>query len=118
MEEKYEESKNSFKKEDNNLAALTHILGLFSGWLGPLIILLATKEESVKNHSRVALNWQISFLIYGLVSALLALILIGFFLLPVLFILDIVFCIIAAIKANRGELWQYPLSIPFLKVKK
>lgn len=105
-------------KENNTLPILTHVLGLLTGWLGPLIILLATSEEPAKNHARMALNWQLSFVIYALVSTLLALIFVGFFLLIAISILDVVFCIMAAVKAERGELWKYPITIPFLKVQK
>ncbi len=104
-------------QSNNTLPILTHVLGLLTGWLGPLIILLATSEEPVKNHARMALNWQLSFLIYALVSGLLALVFVGFFLLIAVSILDLVFCIMAAVKAERGELWKYPVTIPFLKVK-
>lgn len=104
-------------KESSTLPILAHILGLLTGWLGPLIILLATNEEPAKNHARMALNWQLSFVIYALVSALLALIFVGFVLLIAISILDTVFCIIAAVKAERGELWKYPVTIPFLKVQ-
>lgn len=102
---------------DNTLPVLAHILGLFTGWLGPLIILLVTKEERVKNHARMALNWQLSFIIYSIVSGILILAFIGFVLLGVIFVLDVIFCIMAAVKAGRGELWKYPLTIPFLKAK-
>ncbi|MFU8796701.1 MAG: DUF4870 domain-containing protein [Dehalococcoidia bacterium] len=37
--------------------------------------------------------------------------------LVVLGVLDLIFCIMAAVKASRGELWKYPLSIPFLKAR-
>ena len=104
-------------KGNNTLPILTHILGLLTGWLGPLIILLATSEEPARNHARMALNWQLSFVIYAGVSAVLALVVVGFFLLIAVSILDLVFCIMAAVKAERGELWKYPVTIPFLKVK-
>jgi len=101
----------------NSLPVLAHILGIFTSWLGPLIILLATGEERIKNHARTALNWQLSFIIYSIVSGVLTIVFVGFVLLGVLFVLDLVFCIMAAVKASRGELWKYPLTIPFLKAK-
>lgn len=103
------------KHKNNTLPVLTHILGLFTGWLAPLIILLVASEEPVKNHARMALNWQISLLIYAVVSGVLVLIIVGFFLLVAVFVLNVIFCIMAAVKAGRGELWEYPLAIPFLK---
>jgi uncharacterized Tic20 family protein len=101
--------------KNKGLNILTHILGYLTTWLGPLIILLITKEKDVKEHAKKALNWQISLTIYAIISGILMIVLIGFLLLIVIGILDLIFCIIAAIKASNNELWDYPLAIPFLK---
>lgn len=103
---------------DNTLGILSHLLGLFTGFLGPLIIFLVAEDKAGKNHSRYALNWQFSFLIYSIAGAILSMIVIGFFVLGVAWILNIIFCIVATVKASKGELWGYPLSIPFFKIKK
>jgi uncharacterized Tic20 family protein len=93
-------------------AQLTHILGLFTGFLGPLIIYLVMKEEPfVEQHAKEALNFQITVLLAGVVAGLLSLILIGLLLLPVIFIVDIVFCIQQTMKAGQGEPSEYPVSI-------
>lgn len=102
-------------QNDNTLKVVTHILGFFTGFLGPLIILLVTKEENLKTHAKKALNWQISFFIYAIVSFILFIVLIGFLLIFAFIIMDVVFCIMAAVKAGRDESWNYPLAIPFLK---
>lgn len=49
--------------EQNLLGAVAHFLGLFSGFLGPLIMLLVVKDEVGKKHVKNALNWQFSLLI-------------------------------------------------------
>ena len=120
------------KSDDLTLAVLAHVLGLFVGFLGPLIILLVSKSKPVKEHARNALNWQISVMIYCVVSVILLfvlvgflllisvyianfIVLVGFLLLVALCIANFIFCIIAAVKAGNGETWKYPLSIPFLK---
>ena len=113
------------KKQDNNIPTLVHILGLFTGFLGPLIILLVSKEKIDKNHAKYVLNWQFSFMIYMtlvlVITIPLIFVLVGLILLPILMmiliILNYVFGIMAAVKANKGKLWKYPMSIPFLKVK-
>jgi len=104
------------KDSNNTLAALAHILGIFIGLWGPLIILLASKDENVKKHAKNALNWQLSSIIYYIVSFILMLILVGFLLLFAIYIVNIIFSIIAAVKASEGETWKYPVSIPFFKV--
>ena len=65
-------------------------------------------------HGKNAVNWLISFILYAAISGALCFVLIGFVLLPVVLILNIVFPIIAAMKANEGRVWKYPLAIPFL----
>ena len=103
------------KKNDTTLPVLTHILGWLTGFLGPLIILVATEDNNAKNHARMALNWQFSYLIYVLISIPLMFVLIGFLSLFALIIMNIVFCIIAAVKAGDDVLYKYPVSIPFFR---
>tara|TARA_Y100000310_G_scaffold159115_1_gene158591 strand:- start:10126 stop:10269 length:144 start_codon:yes stop_codon:yes gene_type:complete len=43
--------------------------------------------------------------------------LIGFFLIFVLIFLNLIFTIIAAVKAGDHKLWKYPMAMPFFKVK-
>lgn len=102
--------------DNKTLTILTHVLGLFTWFIGPLIVLLVSKDEEIKKHAKNALNWEISFLIYLVISSILMVVLIGFLLAGVLVVLNIVFCIMAAVKAKEGMLWKYPLTIPFLKV--
>ncbi len=75
------------------------------------------KEETpaLDAHGKMVVNWLISSVIYFAVSAVLSIILIGFLGLIALGIMSIVFPIIGGIKANNGELWEYPLTIKFLK---
>ncbi len=105
------------KRQDNTLPVLTHILGWFTGFLGPLIVLLASDDKYVKNHARLSLNWQFSLIIYFIISLVLMLFLIGFFLIFVLIFLNLIFTIIAAVKAGDHKLWKYPMAMPFFKVK-
>src|SRR5437764_10315688 len=65
--------------------------------LGPLIVWLLKRDESpeIDAHGKEALNFQISMLIYNLVAAVFCLVLIGFFFLAVLWVLNAVFVIIA-----------------------
>lgn len=97
------------------MVILPHILGLLTWIVGPLITLLASDNKDLKEHSKKALNWQISLTIYSIVSGILMIILIGFLFLMILGLLNLVFCILAAVKAADGELWDYPLTINFLK---
>lgn len=87
------------------------------GIVAPIVIWQTQKDEmpEIDAHGKNAVNWIISFIIYMIVSAILCLVFIGFVLLPIVLVLNVVFPIIAAVKANEGEVWKYPLSIPFFK---
>jgi len=101
-----------------HLSALCGFIGIPLGSvLGPLIIWLIKREEHpfIDAQGKEALNFQISMVIYGAVSALLIFVLIGFLLLFALLVLDVVCTIMAAVKANDGVSFRYPLTIRFLK---
>jgi len=53
-------------------------------------------------------------LIYSVISGILCLVLIGFALLAILHVLNVVFVIIASIRASEGNFYRYPLTIRFL----
>lgn len=88
-----------------------------AGLIAPIIIWQVKKAElpEIDAHGKVVVNWLISAFIYGVISVVLSMILIGIPLLFVLCVLSVVFPIIGGIKANEGEVWRYPLAIPILK---
>ncbi len=104
-------------KDARMWAMLCHLLGLFTCFIGPLIVWLIKKEEDpfINNQGKEALNFQITVAIASVVSALLAVICIGIILGMVVAVADLVFCIVAAVKANSGEAYRYPVSIRFIK---
>ena len=93
------------------------IIPFFGNIIGPLVIWLIKKEESplVDDQGKESLNFQISFTIYCLVSLLLSIIVIGIVFLIALGIMFFVLVIIAAVKANDGEKFRYPLTIRLVK---
>ena len=102
------------------LLHLSQLTSFISGGLGiiaPIVMWVIAKDKSplVDAHGKNVMNWLISALIYGLISLVLIIVGIGILLLIALVILDIVFAIIGALKANEGVVWKYPLSIPFFK---
>jgi uncharacterized Tic20 family protein len=104
-------------KDARTWAMLCHLLAIFTGFLAPLIIWLIKKDEEafVNDHGKEALNFQITVAIAMVVSWLLMVAVIGCFLMPAVWIVDIVFCILASIKANSGQAYRYPVSIRFIK---
>jgi len=104
-------------------AMLLH-LSVFAGYFVPVLGLLApiliwqikkSEMPELDAHGKMVINFLISMIIYSIVSIVLMFVVIGIFLLIALSIVGIVFPIIGGIKANNGELWKYPLVIPFLK---
>jgi uncharacterized Tic20 family protein len=57
------------------------------------------------------LNFQLSMLLYNIVAGVLCLVLIGFVLLAVLHILNVVFVIVAALKTSEGQMYRYPFTL-------
>jgi|AntDeeMinimDraft_6_1070357.scaffolds.fasta_scaffold04103_4 hypothetical protein len=101
-------------EQDTGLAIVAHIAGFVTSILGPLLIYLLADDEFAKRNAANALNWQIMVVIYGTIAGALALLVIGFALIPVLLLLNLVFCVIAAIKASNGETWSYPITYDFV----
>ena len=95
------------------MAMLCHLLAIFTGFLGPLIIYLINgdKDPFVRHHAAESLNFQITVAIALFVSAILILVLIGLLLFPVIWIGALVFEIIGAVRASKGEWWRYPINI-------
>src|SRR5574340_957366 len=98
---------------------LSALAGLVTGLgfiLGPLIVWLIKKDlfPFVDDQGKESLNFQISMFIYGIVAAILIVVLIGFVLLPLVGLFDIIMVIVAAIAASNGQTFRYPMTIRFL----
>ena len=101
-----------------HLSALAAFLGIpFGHLLGPLVVWLVKKNEYpfVDEQGKESLNFQISVTIYAMPLVILVFVLIGIPLLIALLIGDVIFVIIAAVKASNGESYRYPLTIRFIK---
>lgn len=97
-------------------ATLIHVGGIFLGFWPALIGYLVLKDRGpfVRGHAASALNFQLTMLIGYVVGSILAFVIVGIFVLIAVYVLNIVFSIIAAMKANQGLEYTYPLSIKFL----
>lgn len=90
----------------------------FLGLIVPLIMWQSKKEDPyIDEQGKVVMNWVFSSLIYCLVSIILCFLIVGFFLLAILFVCSIVFTIMGAMDANKGVIKNYPLSIKFFDVR-
>jgi len=103
------------QKENTGLAAISHVLGLVFGLLGPIIIYAVAEDDFVKKNAAKAFTWQVFFLLYMMLSFFMLTFFIGILLLPIVYILNIAFCIIGAVKAGNGQVWKYPGTIDLLE---
>ena len=109
--------------DERSMAVIAHVLGLFAAILRPLIIYVLKKDESpyVRHQAAEALNFGLSMALYltayTIVSFILVFVVIGIFMLfliPVIALGIAIFHVIAAVAANRGEYYRYPLTIRFV----
>jgi len=108
---------------DNSLAVLMQLLG-FAGFvfpmgniLAPLILWLIKRSDSpyLDRAGKEAINFQISYTIYAIVAGLLCFVLVGFLIIPVVFVAWIVLMVVAAVKTSNGEEYKYPFTIRLLQ---
>ncbi len=101
--------------DDRNLAMLTHLSGCIFNIIVPLVVWLMNKDKPEKAYlvaeSKEALNFQITVLIGYVICWILVIVLIGVFLKWVLIILNLVMCIIAAMKVSSEGSYRYPFAL-------
>ena len=108
---------------DNSLAVVMQLLGFagfvfpFGNIIAPLILWLIKRAESplLDRTGKEVLNFQISYTIYAAVAGILCFVIIGFLILPVVFILWVVLMVVAAVKTGNGEEYKYPVTIRLLQ---
>jgi hypothetical protein len=110
--------------DEKQMGLFLHLSGLAFALVFPLgivlpIILWQTQKDktpALDAHGKMVTNWMISATIYGVISFVLMFFIIGFLTGAAVWLLAIIFPIIGGLKANNeGELWEYPLTIKFLK---
>jgi uncharacterized Tic20 family protein len=110
-------------KQERTWATIAH-LAAFSGFLiplgnvlGPLVVWLIKREEGpfVDQQGKEALNFGISVTLYAALGYLLIFVLIGVLVLFALFVFWVVAVILAAVRANDGRSYRYPLTIRLIK---
>ena len=113
----------AISQDDKQWGMLAH-LGAFLGAIVPFGNIIAPlvmmsmyqdKSEFVTRHAKESLNFQLSLLIYYTIAGISIFVLIGFLLLPLVFVFSIVYTVVAGLKANEGKDYQYPFTIRFIK---
>ena len=113
----------SISKEQKNWAMIAHLSALLFLWsgiggmLGPFIVWLMRKDDMpfAAQQAKEALNFQITMFLLSIIGWILVLVLVGFVMLGILFIVDLVLTIIAAMKAGEGIAYRYPFNLRLVK---
>ena len=104
---------NSPSSDDKNIATVTHLGGTVFSFVPGLLVWVLKKNDSayLADQAKEALNFQITMLVAQFIAGILVWVLIGFFLIPLIWLLNVVFCIIAAISTSKGETYRYPFCL-------
>lgn len=97
-----------------HLSALSVLIGVpFGHLIIPGIIWVLKHEEDlfIDEHGKESLNFQLSLTIYVAISILLTVIWVGFIVLVLIPIFDVIFVVKAALQAKDGQSYRYPLTI-------
>ncbi|MBL7971655.1 MAG: DUF4870 domain-containing protein [Prolixibacteraceae bacterium] len=100
-----------------HLSALAGFVIPFGNLIGPLIVYSMKKDEYafVADQGKESLNFQISVLVYLIISGIAVLFVIGIFFLMVIGLFTLILTVVASVRANDGEFYRYPLCIRFIK---
>lgn len=99
--------------DDKNIATVTHLGGTVFSFIPALLVWVLKKDDNayISGQAKEALNFQITILIGYFIASVLAVILIGFLLMGIIWLINVVFCIIAAISTSKGESYRYPFCL-------
>ena len=104
------------------LAGLSPLLPVIGSVIAPLVI-WQLKEDAfpfVAEQGRRAVNFQLSMLLYVTIGIIICFVsVVGAFLVPVVFcvfsLVNVIFVLVAAVRANRGQHYSYPIAFRFFK---
>ena len=105
-----------FSQDSKNLALLTWLGTIFFGFIPSLVVyLIKTDDSFVRDHSKEALNWSITAAIGYAIAWILTFILIGALLFPIIWLVNLVFCILGMVAASNGKTYLAPFAIRLVK---
>ena len=92
-------------------AQVSGLVGL--GLIGPLVIMLVCADQRpfARAHATEALNFHITVLFGVLISLVLVFVCIGIFTMIAIGVAALVYSILAAVAASKGETFRYPLTL-------
>ncbi|MDB6138604.1 MAG: hypothetical protein JWO94_1676 [Verrucomicrobiaceae bacterium] len=103
--------------DEKTLAIVMHLFCLIGmPVIGPLVIWLMKKDQSpyLDAQGRELLNFQISYMIYIFIAAMLLFVLVGIVVLPIVGFIAAVLIVIGIVRATEGKVYRFPFTIRFL----
>lgn len=100
-----------------HLSSLVGFIIPFGSVIAPLIVWQMKKGLSpfVDEQGKESVNFQLTMAIGIAVSYLLVLVLVGFALLAILAVVELILVVMAAVQVNEGKPYRYPMAIPFVR---
>jgi uncharacterized protein len=110
------------RNDEQMWAVFCHLGGLFglmlfpANIIVPFVIWMVYRDQypRVEAEGREAINWQISFTLYLIGSAILIFIAVGLLLLVGLLLINLIVCVQAAMAVSQGRSAMYPFNLRFL----
>lgn len=103
-------------QDSKNIALLSWIGTLFLGFIPGLILYLVKKDDSyILDQAKESLNWAITATIAYMIAFVLAFIVIGALLIPVVAICHLIFCVMGAVATSKGQQFRVPFAIRLIK---
>lgn len=101
----------SIPQDERTQALLVWVLSLFIGFISPLIFYFIAKDKPfVFHHAAQCLAFSIVMLCFWIVAFILMFLVIGIFLMPILWLASLAIAIMGAIAANSGSRFEPPIS--------
>ena len=103
-------------QDSKNLALVLWIATIFFGFIPGLIFYLLKKDDAyLLDQAKESLNWSITALIIYAIGFVLMFVIIGIFVLAILGIMHLVFCIMGVVGTAKGETFRVPWAIRLIK---
>jgi len=100
------------QENEKNIAVLTHASGILFGFVVPLVVYFVKTDgsEGFKASVKEALNFQLTILIASIALSAITFGLGGL----LVWVVNIIFCIMAAMAISNGQDYKYPFSIKLI----
>jgi uncharacterized Tic20 family protein len=106
----------SVSQDAKNLALLLWLGTIFFGFIPGLVVYLVKKDDAyILDQGKESLNWSITALIGYVAGMILAVIVIGVFVMAAVGICHLVFCIMGVIAASSGKPFRVPYALRLIK---